>query len=339
MPTELPQGSPIPDRLREAALFRELILFVGAGVSRIAGCPGWEKFANKALYQLVEKGKLTHSEFDQMKELNPRVKLSIAGIVEADTGTAIDYTALLPGPESGHQSGLRLYSSLFALGDRFVTTNYDRWLDNWIPAPVASAVPTSNTPTPSPATKMHSIYKVDEFLPSALSQPNTVVHLHGSIDERSSMVLTTRDYIGRYTSDDRSVNAKSKNVTLDFLEYLFGQHYTVLFIGYGLEEWDILEYVIRKASQVKKKRPAGNEKPRHFMLQGFFSHQTALIRHLTSYYAHECDIQLIDFSLDYKGYEQLISVLEDLKQAIPKPGSLLLRDEQELEDLAKELFS
>src|SRR5690348_14317970 len=125
MPTEIPELLPIPERLREAALFRELILFIGAGVSRLAGCPGWDEFADKALVQLVEKGKLNYSELEQIKTLSPRVKLSIARIVEADTGASIDYQALLPGPDNGHQMGLRLYSSLFGLADRFVTTNYD----------------------------------------------------------------------------------------------------------------------------------------------------------------------------------------------------------------------
>lgn len=35
-----------PEALREAAQLGKLIPFVGAGASRIAGCPGWNEFAD-----------------------------------------------------------------------------------------------------------------------------------------------------------------------------------------------------------------------------------------------------------------------------------------------------
>src|SRR6185437_9441267 len=38
-----------PEGLREAALRGNLVLFIGAGASRVAGCPGWDEFANGAL--------------------------------------------------------------------------------------------------------------------------------------------------------------------------------------------------------------------------------------------------------------------------------------------------
>lgn len=46
----------IPDGLREAAQRGTLIPFVGAGASRIAGCPGWSEFADGALRHFVDQG-------------------------------------------------------------------------------------------------------------------------------------------------------------------------------------------------------------------------------------------------------------------------------------------
>ena len=40
---------PIPDRLRLAAKQGTLIPFIGAGVSQLGGCPGWDEFANATL--------------------------------------------------------------------------------------------------------------------------------------------------------------------------------------------------------------------------------------------------------------------------------------------------
>jgi hypothetical protein len=44
----------IPSGLREASQVDVLIPFVGAGASRLAGCPGWGDFADGALRWLIE---------------------------------------------------------------------------------------------------------------------------------------------------------------------------------------------------------------------------------------------------------------------------------------------
>jgi len=334
MPTDLLTIPPVPAGLREAALIGRLIPFIGAGVSRLAGCPGWDGFADGALRQLIDRGKFTYSQLDQIKDLNPRVKLSIAAAIAEDTKTPIDYDLILhPRPRSEHTKGRRLYNSLFAFGNIFVTTNYDRWLDDRIAEPMPSATPAPSPAILLPAVPMRSIYTEREFLPAALTNPNTVIHLHGSVVDQSSMILTTHDYIRRYGSDHRTGDATTENRALTFLEHLF-EHHTVLFIGYGLEELEILEYVILKARREAK--TAENE-ARHFLLQGFFSHQATLRDRLESYYLRECGIQLVPFLRDQKDHEQLLSILEEFAQVMPVSTPLVLHQEQVLEDLAREM--
>src|SRR5229473_1666504 len=114
MATDLLPIPTIPDGLREAALIGRLIPFIGAGTSRLAGCPGWDEFADGALRQLIAKGKFSCSQFDQIKHLSARIKLSIATSVATDTKTQIDYDLLLhPRPRTDHNRGRRLYNSLF----------------------------------------------------------------------------------------------------------------------------------------------------------------------------------------------------------------------------------
>ena len=60
------------------------------------------------------------------------------------------------------------------------------------------------------------------------------------------MILTTQDYIRHYANDRRADGPEGENRVLTFLEFLFSEK-NVLFIGYGLEELEILEYVIGKA--------------------------------------------------------------------------------------------
>ena len=56
----------IPGALRQAALQRKMIPFIGAGVSQLGGCPGWADFADAALDFFVQKGKLSHAQLDQI---------------------------------------------------------------------------------------------------------------------------------------------------------------------------------------------------------------------------------------------------------------------------------
>jgi hypothetical protein len=48
----IPDIPPVPKAILEASSQGKLIVFVGAGVSRIIGCPSWQEFANEYLKDL-----------------------------------------------------------------------------------------------------------------------------------------------------------------------------------------------------------------------------------------------------------------------------------------------
>jgi hypothetical protein len=300
--------------LKEAARLGLLIPFIGAGASRVASCPGWPEFADRSLRFFVEKGKFTHAQFDQIRTLTPRVKLSFAKSLERQHDLPIDFKSVLY-PKAGlsDSKGLRLYSAIAKLGKTFVTTNYDEWLDSSLttlqpqvpegPAQVATAT------QPAP----NVIYRAKDLSPDCLSRPNTVIHLHGSVKDPTSMIVTTQDYIAHYANDRSRGSADEENLVLTFLNALFQQRKTVLFIGYGLEELEILEYVIGKA---RLRQPEGSKQIRHFILHGFFGHEQELRRTLERYY-RENGIRLIPFSRDQHDWDQLIDEVEKLAQLMP----------------------
>jgi hypothetical protein len=180
---------------------------------------------------------------------------------------------------------------------------------------------------------MRTIYNINDFVPAVLAGQNTVVHLHGSADDPTGMILTTHQYIQRYANDHRTGDAFAENRALTFLEHLF-EHYTVLFVGYGLAELEILEYVILKARRTDK---AADNEARHYLLDGFFSHETTLLHSMEAYYLRECGIQLIPFLKDLRDREQLIDVLEGFAQSMPASALLILQQAQILEGLAREM--
>ena len=142
------------------------------------------------------------------------------------------------------------------------------------------------------------------------------------------MIVTTGDYIKHYAAYGRSPeDPDNENRLLTFLDFLFCEK-TVLFIGYGLEELEILEYIIAKG-------PERTGEAHDYMLQGFFSHQQTLVRNLASYYLDECGIELIPFRRDEKDYEQLLEILDAFAQQMPATSPLILQRMQDMENLLR----
>ncbi|HXJ01396.1 MAG TPA: SIR2 family protein [Micropepsaceae bacterium] len=306
-----------------------MIPFIGAGASRLAGCPGWGELADSALRSFVDHGKFSYGQLDQIRHLNPRVKLSIALGLQAEHGLPIDFAKLLR-PTGGYDNehGRQIYRSIAKLGKSFVTTNYDSWLDTEFPIskPVVNVAEKQETPRDSGSGRV--VYDdAEHFTPSNLNQPRSVFHLHGSLRNSNGMVLTTKDYVARYAADRNSSDPQKENRTLTFLEHLFGQK-TVLFIGYALEDLEILEYVVQKAGRVHS---GENTEARHFMLQGFYLHEYELMRSLKNYYRNQCGIQLLPFRRDQKDWLQLLDVLEKFAEAAPASEPIRLQELMEME--------
>ena len=317
--------------LREAAQRGTLIPFIGAGASRIADGPDWDEFANSALRQFVEAGKFSHAQVDQLQGQSPRIKLSIAlGLQEEHSLPIVFKDIFHPTGKKNHPKGLRLYGSLSALGKTFVTTNYDEWLDEIILVPKVSVEGVEPDPKVAPnPNKREVIYKVQDLTPANLNKVNTVIHLHGSLLEPDGMIVTTRDYVRHYANDRSLLDPEKENRVLTFLDYLFSKK-TVLFIGYGLEELEILEYVILKA----KNKPAGDGgEAKHFIVQGFFSHQAELMNSLRRYFLKECGIELIPFLRDQKDWDQLLEVVDTLAKLVPASDLMFTQEFAEMEDL------
>jgi hypothetical protein len=316
--------------LKEAARLGLLIPFVGAGASRVAGCPGWPDFADRSLKFFVEKGKFTHAQLDQIRTLHPRVKLSFAKSLERQHDLPIDFKSVLyQNAGLSDAKGLRLYSALAKLGKTFVTTNYDEWLDSSLATPPQQVVEGQAQVATAAQPAPNVIYRVRDLTPDCLSRPNTVIHLHGSVKDPASMIVTTQDYIGHYANDRRKGGADEENLVLTFLHALFQERKTVLFIGYGLEELEVLEYVIGKA---RLRQPEGGKQIRHYILQGFFGHEQELRRTLERYYL-ENGIRLIPFSRDERDWDQLIDEVEELAQLMPAAELIKIERLVEMEAL------
>ena len=278
---DLREAPDLPEEIRQAALDGNLILFVGAGISRLLGMPSWAGMARKQLEYLRDNGALNYSEIEQLSALDPKKQLSIATQIAEDNDIRLKLTSGL----TGFSESNNIYKSINDIGCVCVTTNYDQLL-----SPRYNPVRNGST---APVT-VNRIYEKHNLFTNHLDTPGTVIHLHGAVADQNTMIVTTREYLEHY--DDPVVQ--------EFLRGLFAQK-TVLFIGYGLEEAEILEHILRHGGI-----SAGVERKR-FALQGYYRSQQPLYENLHNYYRQSFGVHVIGFVRDHKDYKQQEAIFAD----------------------------
>jgi hypothetical protein len=288
----------LPEEILQSALEGDLVLFVGAGISRLVELPSWKGLAQLALKDLRKKGYLDYSEMDQLKTLDPRKLLSIVQSIAEDNKCPLDLKQHLGVKESDKG----IYKYLNKIGCACVTTNYDELL-----SPHFYKTQGGST-TASP---INRVIVREEFFAGHLDTPGTVVHLHGSCSKPERMVITTKDYLEHY--DDKMVQ--------HFLGQLFEKK-TVLFVGYSLEEAEILEHILRRGN-VKAK---DSNVRRRFATHPFFSGQTPLYQRLYDYYRKSFGVYLIGFLRDYENYGQLETIFKIWSEQIEVRPPALVKD-------------
>lgn len=293
-----------PEEIVQAAWKGDLVIFVGSGLSRLCGLPSWKSLAGNVFSDLRRKDLLNFSEIEQLKVLAPKKQLSIAALIARGNGQSIDYAQHFQLPEKDHG----IYGALNNIGCTYVTTNYDELLTPQLKkADDGSMGSVAET----------RISERSKFYPHLLDKPGTVIHLHGAIGNPETMIVTTKDYLEHY--DDENVKA--------FLRSLFDKK-TVVFIGYGLDEAEILEHILRRGSATV------TEERKRFALQGFFESQKPLYEKLHLYYKKSFGVHLLGFPRDYEDYHCQIRIIENWSQKLNVKKPPLANDT----DLIDEVF-
>lgn len=278
---DLRETIPLPKEVSDAAIEGKLIFFVGAGVSRLAGYPSWSEFAYRALEQLREASLLNYSELDQLKTLDARTQLSVADSIATENKHSLNFKDCLRPTKSIS----RIYEYINRLGCPFITTNYDKELNPNIP------MSSGSTTTASITNRYH---RPKDFLSHKLDSPNTVIHLHGMMDEPDGMIIKTRDYLQHY--DNEHVQ--------EFLTDFFKRN-TVVFLGYGLQENEILEHILRRGDA------RSDHLSKRFTIQGFYASQNPLQNSLQDYYRSTFGVSLLGFLRDHQDYNCLEGIMRN----------------------------
>ena len=269
-----------PTEVVDAAADGDLVMFVGSGASILLDLPSWRGFAAKALEDLRLAKLLNYSEIEQLETLDPRKQLSIAELIAHDNGYKLDLAKHFQG-KTEHDS---IYKALNDIGCTCVTTNYDELLTpRYKKTGDNSSVPATGT----------RVSDKGDFYAVLLDKPGNVIHLHGAASNPSTMIVTTQDYLLHY--DDENVQ--------EFLIELFAKK-TVVFIGYGLDEAEILEHILRRGGATER----GDK--RRFAIQGYFRSQAPLYEKLHRYYEKSFGVELLGFLRDHRDYNCQTGIIE-----------------------------
>lgn len=301
----------LPKEIEEAVKNKKIAIFVGSGTSRIYGCDSWNELANR----LVEKcfstkkndGKrlITFKEKDYLRREKNRKKViticknildeaNLKEIYHESLKKGLCYEESLPSEN--------IYDYLYKMGfggGVYITTNIDNHFSKKFGDRLS--------------------YKDNQFNYNKINE-SYLYHLHGMIDDLESIIFTVPEYLKHYDS-----NADDNKKYLKFLREIFLK-YTVLFVGYGLDELEILEFFATK-TDIGKSRGKN-----HFLLLPLYKGEENILRNEKSYF-NFFGIEVIAFEKDQNGHNQLIEVIKAWSNEIELASSALHNNYEEIEEI------
>lgn len=165
--------------LKDALENRELVIFIGAGVSRLLGCKSWDDLATDLLKKCLELKLIDYYEFEEIKKY-PEQKKKISIVYELlKENNAIDNfynifeKALKPEKNINEKT---IYTDIARLADTFVTTNADECFDN----------------------RFVDTDLIYDFTQEDKVRPYKLYHIHGMQKHKDSLVFTVNQYLNKY---------------------------------------------------------------------------------------------------------------------------------------------
>ena len=241
---EIPELPELLEEIKNAAEKQELAIFIGAGVSRFYDCTSWNELANNLLKECFSKNIIDAFEEKSLSQNNDCKKvITICHelLKNFDNNFMNQMKKSLNNEDEnidkiltikGEPIEFPIYKDLIKLGGLFITTNADRHIDKIF---------------------HHDNIVINNFNVATKIDKKYLYKIHGSIIDEDSLIFTLDKYLERYTSTDYG----------DFLVNIFSK-YTVLFVGYGLGEFELLDYLYKTISKKSKQ---------HYFLKDYFNHE------------------------------------------------------------------
>ncbi|MBP7791528.1 MAG: SIR2 family protein [Candidatus Goldbacteria bacterium] len=286
----------LPQPIIDAVNNNDLAIFVGAGVSKIVGCDSWSEMGRRLVDLCYKNGIINFKVKEKLMSYTDIKKvISMCYGVLKERGLEENfYKTLEMSLLYKKETDTEIYKEIERLRGTILTTNADEFVDRlYLPCRRLS-YPVQFKDLTIDRTKLYK--------------------LHGTISLRDSMVFKVDEYLARYNDSDFK----------QFLERVFSKN-TILFIGYGLEEFELLDYICKNDKSQKTEK-------RKFYLKGFYENEESLVDIEQKYY-DDLGIILVPYSMDQKGYEQILEIIKTWNSEIHKTSRYLYDSYKQVEDL------
>jgi hypothetical protein len=305
MSIRIPDLPDVPPEIIKKINERKLCFFLGAGVSKLIGCNSWKEVST----QLVEK-------CSEMKCIDYKRKESILRINEPKKIITICYNIMCKSgkealffeeikhslkPDAAKLSNYDIYEELSLLPAIYITTNIDTHFDS--------------------AFKEGIVYDVRDFNPSNIFL-GKLYKIHGTIDAERSIVFTVPKYLERY---------RNQNI-IRFLDTVF-REYSIVFLGYGLEEYEILDFLVTKFGGEYENSPT---ELKHWIVLPYYQGEDYLWDYDKEYFK-PLGINVIPFEKDIDGYSQLYKVIKKWRKEITESSIIPHEMVREMEETVDNL--
>jgi len=205
---------------------RECVLFIGAGMSQIAGCKPWHWIADQLCLRHPDPSLRNLSDLKNITYLPNYIEACFLQYKSANK-------------ENEYEGVIR--EAIYENG-QLLETAYKPFMQNIIDKIKPKFILTTNIDgcfEKSGFVNLANIsYKSQDMNITKLNNPKLQsFHIHGYIDTLFESVLMDKTYYQRYQDGNLSL----------FFEHILS-HYTILFLGYGLKEHKLLEILKSRKS-------------------------------------------------------------------------------------------
>ena len=273
------------DNIINAFNQKKLILFLGAGVSRLMGIPCWSELADELIKEAFPSYAERIEIFSTIK--SSKDKITIAYQYLCDQKKEKEFFDILGKylkPKNDFKSQKdNVYQLLADFNAIYLTTNADNLFEKVLDKSLC-----------------HTDLNVD-LLKSDFKGIQELFYLHGRYNyekdaKQNGLVFTADQYIKRY-NDSKFI---------EFLKELFisEKDRVIIFIGYGLNEYELIDYLFTKTGMAAQ---CNNNK--FYILEGFCSNQFYLYT-ARKLYLKNLGVEVLPYNMDEQGYDKQIDIIK-----------------------------
>jgi len=288
----------IPPPILKAIENRGLSIFIGAGASQVIGCWSWEKLATELIEKCCKKECINYRQRQILSGSNDYKKIiTICRSILEEKGLKKDFLETIVAGCRGERKKKKkanIYQELIRIPALYVTTNFDENFDEWFHAD-------------------RVVFREEGFRPELVIDEK-LYHIHGSIKDYDTLVLTVPEYIKRYRFEHFR----------NFMRRIFSEK-VILFIGYGMAEYEILDFLITTL-EVERQKEA------RFILLPYYKGYEDIVD-FDQHYFGEMGVIVVPYEYDDKGYEQLFDVIKSWNNKIESVSPYPYKKMREIDEV------